>query len=471
MDRPWTGLALSTRIAVGYAIGGLLMALTIALSTLSLARQNLLTNRETQAFSVAVRNAQRVEGRLSPESGIQDVQLIFDSLTINERSFPLLRFNNEWTASNPQAFGSDSVPVPLRVQVANGNPSRMRASINGIPMLITGIPIPGVDASYYEAADASDLEETLNSLGIIMIGVAAFAAVMSAGLGTWGSRRALSPLANVRSAAEALASGDLSARLDPPADADLASLTASFNRMAQTLEDRIKHDARFASEVSHELRSPLMTLNASIEVLNNNRDNLNERSQTALDLLTDDVIRFTALVEDLLEISRYDVGSASLHAEPIDLVEFVARAATQAPGARSTVDSGDLEHLLVIGDKRRLAQVLANLIDNANKYGSEPITISIAANDEEITIAVEDEGPGVADSERDQIFQRFSRGSQGGRRGQGTGSGLGLALVDEHVRLHGGSVKVEDRPDGRSGSRFVVSLPIGHQEPTEEDVP
>ena len=133
-----------------------------------------------------------------------------------------------------------------------------------------------------------------------------------------GVKTSLTPLGEVRLAAESLAAGELDTRLDPPADADLASLTASFNGMARSLEDRIER-ARCV-EVSHELRSPLMTLTASVEVLNNNRDSMTERNQTALDLLTDDVTRFTAY-QDFER--RYDVGTASLRAEPIDLVEFV----------------------------------------------------------------------------------------------------------------------------------------------------
>ena len=101
-----------------------------------------------------------------------------------------------------------------------------------------------------------------------------------------------------------------------------------------------------------------MTLNASVEVLNNNRDSMTERNQTALDLLTDDVTRFTALVEDLLEISRYDVGTASLRAEPIDLVEFVRQSVDHFP-YDVVIDVGALD-LVVAGDKRRLAQVVAN---------------------------------------------------------------------------------------------------------------
>ena len=128
-----------------------------------------------------------------------------------------------------------------------------------------------------------------------VLGVGAAAILLSAALGSWASRRALTPLGEVRLAAESLAAGELDTRLDPPADADLASLTASFNGMARSLEDRIERDARFASEVSHELRSPLMTLNASVEVLNNNRDGMTERNQTALDLLTDDSVGIVSL--------------------------------------------------------------------------------------------------------------------------------------------------------------------------------
>ncbi len=121
-----------------------------------------------------------------------------------------------------------------------------------------------------------------------------------------------------------------------------------------------------------------------------------------------------------------------------------------------------------MGDKRRLAQVVANLVDNADKYGGGEIEISISQSDEAVLIAVEDHGPGVPEAERAVIFDRFSRGSSGGRRGYDTGSGLGLSLVAEHVGLHGGEVWVEDRLDGERGSRFVVSLPIG--EVSEEDI-
>ncbi len=459
MRRLWGRLGLRARITLLFALGGLLLSVTIAVATLTLARQNLLADREDRAFSVVIRNGDRVAQRLTEDTDAEGVDAIFDALTITERSHPLLRVDAVWTANDPQIFSNDNVPSVLVAAVENGRAARIRSRLDDKPALITGIPIPSLDADYYEAALVDDVEGALNTLGIIVIGVAAAATLLAAAIGSWASRRALTPLVEVRAAAESLAAGELDTRLDPPADADLASLTASFNGMARSLEDRIERDARFASEVSHELRSPLMTLNASAEVLNNSRSELSERNQTALDLLTDDIGRFTDLVEDLLEISRYDVGSAALHAEPIDLVEFVRQAVAHGRHPDTSVDAETLEYLVIEGDKRRLAQVVANLLDNAAKYGDGHVSIELRERRDTVQIIIEDEGPGVPYEERSVIFDRFSRGSAGGSRGQGTGSGLGLSLVTEHVGLHGGHVWVEDRRDGGQGARFVVSLP------------
>ena len=136
------------------------------------------------------------------------------------------------------------------------------------------------------------------------------------------------------SAAAALAGGRLDTRLEPSDDPDLRSITASFNDMAQALQERIERDARFASDVSHELRSPLMTLAASIEVLDNQRDELPERARAALDLMVADIDRFQQLVEDLLEISRFDAGVVRLELEEVHLAELVMQAVSHSTEAR-----------------------------------------------------------------------------------------------------------------------------------------
>jgi len=124
---------------------------------------------------------------------------------------------------------------------------------------------------------------------------------------------------------------------------------------------------------------------------------------------------------------------------------------------------------VVRADKRRLVRVIANLLDNARKYGGGPTRIELRRLPEGLLIAVEDAGPGVPVEERDLVFDRFSRGAGSSRRAGSEGVGLGLSLVAEHVALHRGTVWVEDRPDGDSGARFVVELPVNWDEMAEAD--
>jgi signal transduction histidine kinase len=266
----------------------------------------------------------------------------------------------------------------------------------------------------------------------------------------------------VSQAAEAIAGGRLDTRLEATRDPDLGILATSFNDMALALQDRIERDARFASDVSHELRSPLMTLSAAVDVLESRRDEMPERAQSALNLLSVEVGRFSQLVEDLLEISRYDAGAVRLELDEVRLAEFVMQAvAASSNGQIVPVElDSELAGVVVQADKRRLVRVIANLLDNARKYGDGATAVSLRRVEDRVQLAVEDEGPGVPDEERNLIFDRFARGGGAGRRGSGEGVGLGLALVAEHVRLHGGQVWVEDRDDEKAGARFVVELPV-----------
>ena len=236
--------------------------------------------------------------------------------------------------------------------------------------------------------------------------------------------------------------------------------------MANALQQRVERDARFTSDVSHELRSPLMTLAASVEVMQARREEMPERAQAALDLLVADVTRFQGLVEDLLEISRFDAGAIRLNLEDLLVAEFVRQAVAVSSMPHTPVTVADrAERVVIRGDRRRLARVVANLIDNARLHGGGDATVTVTEPDGEgdplghIWIIVDDRGAGVPVEERQLVFERFARGAVAGRRSSSDGAGLGLALVDEHVRMHGGRVWIEDRPDGESGARFVLELP------------
>jgi two-component system, OmpR family, sensor histidine kinase MtrB len=227
------------------------------------------------------------------------------------------------------------------------------------------------------------------------------------------------------------------------------------------LQGRIERDARFVSDVSHELRSPLTTLATAVQVLEARRGELPERSQLALDLVVDEIARFQHVVSELLELSRADAGVEDLDLEPVHLGELVLQAASRLDGAATTVEIDPaVAATAILADKRRLERVLVNLFDNAQTHGEGLAAIHVRRHDDVVRVEVEDNGPGVPPEEREAVFERFFRGAVSGRRGTDSGAGLGLALVSEHIAAHGGRVWVEDRDDPQvTGARFVVEIP------------
>lgn len=472
-----TRLRLRTRLTLAFGLGALFLSTLLAAVTYGLTRDNLIDRREADAREIAFRNANRVDLLLTDETDEDGVNEILSSRATVADGTSVLRVGANWFSADPVAFAApDNINDKLlaALTTANGDTgdgdagdgdavgaARMRYRVDNTTFLVIGIPITSREGLYIEAVPLSDIEDTLSSLGLALLGAGAVTTAAGVGLGAWAARRVLAPLEEVSETAEALAAGDLSARLEVGGDRDLALLADSFNEMASNLEDRIERDARFASDVSHELRSPLMTIMASAEVLNSRADDLDDRSRTALELLTSDLERFRQLVADLLEISRFDTRAGNLETDYFGIVEFVSRVAQDSEHRHIPVSyPPEMATTVVAADKRRLARVIANLLENAASYGGGATGIELRQVGTLVEIAVEDEGPGVPADERQLIFARFARGSEGGRRGAGTGTGLGLALVAEHVRLHGGRVRVDDRPDGMQGARFVVELPI-----------
>lgn len=466
---PIRRLGLRTRLTLTFALGAALLSAILSVTTWGLTRENLLTQKEDSTVDGVLANAVIVRQGLSPTV---DIEQLIGSLPNREGAVPLLLYRGQWQSKNAVDFDQSALPPSLKVDVDAGRGGRMLFQHDDKPYLAVGVPIPALNASYYEGVSLIETQKALDGLAISLMAAAALTTLAGGLVGFWVSRRALAPLIDVGRAAEAIAGGQLDTRLAVGGDPELDVLTTSFNLMAGALEDRIERDARFASEVSHELRSPLMTLAASVEVLENSRDEMSERGQTALDLLKADVDRFQQLVEDLLEISRFDVGAVKLNLEEVLLPEMVIQAVSAAgAGPVPVVYEDEVSEAIVNVDKRRFGRVIANLLDNALKYAGGATKVQIQLTQTEPTeeepnppklvqIIVEDEGNGVAEDERQIIFDRFSRGSEGGNRASDSGVGLGLALVDEHIRLHGGRVWVEGRPDGKLGARFVVELPL-----------
>ena len=450
-------LGLRARITVAFALGALLLSIVMGGLTYAVTLRYLVRQRESAVVHQAYVNAQLIRAGL--RSARPDVTQLLGALQTGDAgSESLLRYTDRWFATS-LVVGRETLPARLRALVLDGAPARQRYTFNGSPHLVVGVPIPSVDAHYFEVFTLAQLDRTVNLIGVTLVAAAALTTLAGAFLGRWASGRVLTPVSQAAVAAADIASGNLDTRLETGVDPDMAVLSSSFNRMVDALKQRIDRDARFASDVSHELRSPLTTVATSLEVIMARRDELPERARLALDLLASDVERFERLVQDLLEISRFDAGVARLAVEDVRLEELVRHAVPADAAAELDVDP-EATGLLIRADKRRLERVVTNLLANADAHGGGAVRVGVRRAGTSVRLEVDDEGPGVPAEDRPRVFERFARGAAAGRRsgGGGDGVGLGLALVDEHVRLHRGRVWVEDRPGG--GARFVVELPV-----------
>ncbi len=462
--RPWA-LGLRARITVGFSLLGLLVSVGLALISFYLAQQKLQKDFEDSSLKVAAPKARiarddlRVEGR-KPE------ELYNTTLAADPGTFVAVKSRDQWySATNLFTEQVKSVSPDIYDSIDRGLSGKGRVTINKTDYLIVAIKTPvdkvsNYSATYVQGFDRSGLKTTLSTLGASLAAGATIATLGAAAIGLWTSRRVLRPLARVSDAASRLASGSLDTRLKDESDPELQRLATSFNDMADAVQARIQREARFASDVSHELRTPLQTLIGSIEMLDARKADLPERSRQALELLVGQTKRFHQMVLDLLEISRLDAGAADLHTEPVLLDQFVSRVASRYGYAHvPVITEATWQQQPVVVDRRRLERALANLLGNAENHAGGPVQITLSGASSSagqvIHVGVEDAGPGVAESERERIFERFARGATARHR---AGTGLGLALVHEHIHLQGGRVWVEDRPNG-AGARFVIELP------------
>jgi len=450
-------LGLRARVTMTFGLGALVLSATMAGLTYFTARQFILNERQSAILRQGYVNASLARSSLRAVN--PDVEQLLASLDTVAGSTSVLELRGAWYATS-LSVGETAIPTPLRAMVLSGRPATQRVVIGGTPEYVVGLPIPSVNAAYFEVFSLDELSRTLQILSLVLFSAALVTTAAGAVIGRWASGRALRPLVQVSKAAETVAGGSLDTRLLATGDPDLSALAASFNRMTDALQERIDHEVRFASDVSHELRSPLTTLATALGVLESHRDELPERSRHALDLLSAELRRFQRMVDDLLEISRVDTGAAELWLDEVDVGELARQAAAAAGAGALAVDvDPSLAGVRLRVDKRRIERVMTNLVANAGQHAGGVTRLAVEPGTPGVRLVVADHGPGVAPGERERIFERFYRGQAAGQRGATSGTGLGLSLVAEHVRLHGGHVWVEEGPDGEN--RFVVELPGG----------
>ncbi|MFI8183886.1 HAMP domain-containing sensor histidine kinase [Actinacidiphila glaucinigra] len=390
-------------------------------------------------------------------------------------------------ASAPSA-DFDKITPELRRSVATKRAAVFqRVDDNGRPWLVVGMPVTytsgegtesmlsglvmylvvpqDTEQAYVQAMVSAIEHATLVALGLAVV----LALLAASGV--------LRPVRALRGATRRMAEGHLDVRLTVNGSDELADLSQSFNHTAAELERsvaelrRMEAQARrFVADVSHELRTPLAAMSAVTDVLDENALRLDRETGEALRLISEGTSRLSVLVNDLMEISRFDAGAAELNLDEIDLADF-AQHTLAARGWQGRVET----HLPPPGvlrarvDPRRLDVVLANLVGNALRHGEPPVRLAMSVREDSAdaawaVIEVTDNGPGIAEEAMPHIFERFYKANS--TRARSASSGLGLAITAENVHLHGGRVSAANLPWG--GAAFTVELPL-HRDSAADD--
>lgn len=303
------------------------------------------------------------------------------------------------------------------------------------------------------ARPLADIRRSVDELARVLKLVIPLLVIFLGGLVWFLVGRALRPVEHLRAQLAGISGATLDRRVSvPDADAEVAQLAETMNAMLDRIEESSARQREFVSDASHELRSPTSTIRTELEVA------LHAPGATDWPDVAGRVLgeteRLNDLVDDLLALARFDEGAARIEQDPVDLDDLVLDELDRThrvPLRTDAVSAGR-----VVGDARRLAQVVRNLVDNAQRHAHSVVAAGVMPAGDRVLLTIDDDGPGIAAEDRERVFERFSRLDPGRSRLQG-GTGLGLALVRRIVDAHGGSIVVGDSPLG--GARFTVSLP------------
>ncbi|MEU5181090.1 HAMP domain-containing sensor histidine kinase [Streptomyces longwoodensis] len=391
-------------------------------------------------------------------------------------------------------FSLDDVPASLRTAVnkqqplTGGNKSPyhlywQRVVDHGTPYLVAGTRVIGGGPTGYLRKSLEPEAKDLNSLAW-SLGIATGLALIGAALlAQAAATTVLKPVHRLGVAARRLGEGRLDTRLRVSGTDELADLSRTFNNAAEALEKRVADMAardeasrRFVADMSHELRTPLTAITAVTEVLEEELEaetgSMDPMIEPAVRLVVSETRRLNDLVENLMEVTRFDAGTARLVLDDVDVADQI----TACIDARAWLDAVELDAARGIHarlDPRRLDVILANLIGNALKHGGSPVRVSVRAErsgapgteagaegagdggEESVVIAVRDHGPGIPEDVLPHVFDRFYKASASRPRSEG--SGLGLSIAQENAHIHGGAITAANCPEG--GAVFTLRLP------------
>lgn len=356
-----------------------------------------------------------------------------------------------------------ALPASIRDVVAAGHLGFAWVAAGDGRWLVVGGTATG-GPTVYLVVNRAPIDDALIQLrvGLVVAGFIAIAIALVAA--RFAARRILRPIGAASEAAARIGEGDLTARVPVEGRDEFAAWAEQFNRMAASLESTVlrlesaqRQNRRFVADVSHELRTPLAALVTEASLIEAGLDGMGPDARSAAELLVADVRRLRVLVDDLMELSRFDADAERLQMEPVDLARLVrATVATRLPEASVEVET---EPMMIESDIRRLDRILGNLLDNARVHASGSqveVRVLISAGTAEVVVS--DRGPGVNQEYLARLFDRFFKAEPSRAATSQPTSGLGLAIVAEHVALLGGSVTSALREGG--GLDFTVRLPV-----------
>ncbi|MGA5701464.1 ATP-binding protein [Peterkaempfera bronchialis] len=406
-------------------------------------------------------------------------------------------------SSNPARFSVDRVPERLRTTVStprplvNGNDFRyhlywQRTILDGEPFVVGGTRIVPTGPTAYMFKSLSDERTDLNTLAW-SLGIATLLALVGSALLAQGaSATVLRPVKRLGEAARRLGQGHLDTRLEVGGADELADVARTFNSTAEALAAQVEElsaresaSRRFVADMSHELRTPLTAMTAVTDILEDEADSLDPMIEPAVRLVVSETRRLSDLVENLMEVTRFDAGTAKLVADDMDIADLIM----SCIDGRAWYDAVELDAprgVVARVDPRRLDVVFANLIGNALKHGGSPVVVRVRAEQapadawaggphpgRQLVVEVQDSGPGIREDVLPHVFDRFYKADKG--RARSEGSGLGLSIAMENARIHGGTITVANapaKPDGTPGGAvFTLTLPMAPDdtEPPDPD--
>ena len=439
-------------------------------------RSYLISQVDNQLFSISSGSLERLDrAGIAPQSEFEESRSPFrvlqpirgvptsTSLTLLDREGNLIgQVGGELAGQN---FGVTGLKVS-QVEKYENKPFTIEGEGRNPDVRALALVLPTGMGSVIAANSLEEVDKTLSQLRFLFFFLGLIAILLTALVSRWIIAISLRPLDKVEETAEAIAAGDLSARL-PAAkpDTEVGRLTTSLNMMLSRIEQsfsvRVESEnklRRFVADASHELRTPLTAIRGFAELHRQGAVSGEEKTKELISRIEGESIRMSSLVEDLLLLARLD-QARELDFEAVDLntliVEVVASAKAAGPNHPIELNLPQQE-LFVLGDSRRIHQVVANLLANARTHTPLGTKINVTARQTlaGVIIEVADNGPGLSKSDQERIFERFFRADPARVRNSGEGSGLGLSIVDAVMKAHGGYVSVKSELD--KGASFTL---------------